>query len=716
MLQKLSSQALTFALTANDLTFSDTSELVNDKNLGWIGQAQAEKAAQFGLAMQQSGFNLIVLGEPGCGRTSLTLQAMRDYAAKQATPPDLLVLHNFATPEKPIVLYVSAGFGFALRSLIDAYIRNIAKALPSLLADPTSVASPEAALDKVVSETAKKSVEVYVTEQLAKIQQAASEKVVDAHLFDQYLTRVKQDILDNIEVFQAQANNDSDGVLENFLGRHRVNLMVDHRGLTGAPVIYDDDPSFSSLFGGMESVADSGDNAADFMRLRAGHLLKAHGGLLLLQLRDLNADQQSGNQILEKLQRFLRNGHIQIEEVSAGSSQGTTSHFSPSPLKTSVKVVLIATREEYYALQEEADDFARHFPIKVDFVDMLLADSASYHAYAQYISQQCVELDVPHCSVEAVIALLREMHRQIEDKRRLSTNFAELQKLLLESAAFAIARGAALVDKVDVEAALASRYARHQYAEQQLRDAILDGEVVVRTQGGAVGQINGLTHIDLGDVGFGSPVRISARCHAGNKGVINIDREVRMTGPNHDKGIFILKSWLSASFSTLAPLALEASIVFEQEYYGVEGDSASCAELFAVLSDLSGLPLSQGIAVTGALNQHGEVMPIGGINEKIEGYFRVCREIGLDGTQGVIVPERNLNHLVLDNEVITAIDQGLFHIYTINHVLEGISLLANLPAGSIDDSGYYAGDTVMGRVQRTLKSYSQIYKSNHHLS
>ncbi|MDZ4098519.1 MAG: S16 family serine protease, partial [Methylophilaceae bacterium] len=246
----------------------------------------------------------------------------------------------------------------------------------------------------------------------------------------------------------------------------------------------------------------------------------------------------------------------------------------------------------------------------------------------------------------------------------------------------------------------------------QLLRAIVDGDLMIRLQGQAVGQINGLTHIDLGDAGFGSPVRISARCFAGEDGVINIDREVEMTGPNHDKGLFILQSWLSASFATLTPLSLNASLVFEQEYHGVEGDSASCAELYALLSAISGLPLPQGIAVTGAMNQHGGVMAIGGVNEKIEGYFRVCQALGLDGTQGVLIPERNASHLLLNDEVIAAVQAGKFHIHTFQHVLEGAAYLTGLSAGEMDADGRYPADSVMGHVQATLERFRKIYDSN----
>jgi predicted ATP-dependent protease len=255
---------------------------------------------------------------------------------------------------------------------------------------------------------------------------------------------------------------------------------------------------------------------------------------------------------------------------------------------------------------------------------------------------------------------------------RISTQFAVLEKLMLESAAVAEMRNAQLVDIEDVKAAISRRYARHGYIEGHMRDSIVDNELMIAVQGEAIGQINGLTHIDLADASFGSPIRISANCYAGRRDVLTIDREVLMSGPTHDKGVMILQSWLHTNFAKLNPLNMTASLVFEQEYNGVDGDSASCAELFVLLSSLSKLPIKQGIAVTGALNQHGEVLPVGGLNEKIEGYFRVCKDIGLDGKQGVLIPGRNKRHLVLADEVIEAVANGQFHITTMNNVAEGI--------------------------------------------
>ena len=706
MLQTLSTRQLSLKIDAQSLGFADTSQLVinNLVNKPWIGQTGAEKAARFGLSLQQPGFNLLVLGEPGCGRTSLLLSAMQEAAAICLPAGDLAFLYNFEVPEKPLALPLPAGKGAVLRVALDHYIRQLAKVMPVLMAAPVptidssvTVTLPIAAIDQ------------FLDEQFALLDAAAGAKVV---LYTRYLSALRRDTLDNLELFQLNSNADADGVLESFLSRYRVNLLVDNRDARHAPVIYDDDPGFHSLFGGMESAADSAGNLPEFLRLHAGNLLRANGGMLMLHLRDILADQQNGSQILEKLHRFLRNGRVQIEESSGSSSHSSVSYLAPEALPVQVKVVVIATREEFYGLQNEAPELASFFRIKVDFVDSFAANRETYRDIASYVAERCEHFQLKHFTADAVSGLLRAMQRWVDDQARISANFAELQGLIIESAAIAQSHQAEMVDLADVEAALAAQQARHDYPEQQMRDAIVEGDLLIRVQGREIGQINGLTHTDFGDASFGAPVRISARCYAGDEGIISVDREVEMSGPNHDKGVFILQNWLSASFAPLTPLCLTASLVFEQEYHGVEGDSASCAELYVLLSALSGLPLPQGVAVTGAMNQHGEVMPVGGINEKIEGYFRICRQVGLDGAQGVLIPSRNRQHLMLNDEVIAAVEQGRFHIYAISDILEGIEHLTGLPAGSADEEGFYRTDSVMGRVQRTLETYRRACENN----
>ncbi len=697
MQNKLTPQQLTVNIDARQFPFSATSELSqaverNAHYQAWVTQAEAKKAAEFGLNIQHPGFNLLALGEPGAGRTTLMLSMMHEAAAKQPAASDLVALYQFDANGKPLFLKLPAGAGMQLKQAMDNFVRNFAKELPSLLEAKTQQNSIAP-------------IQAFIESQLAAAKASLS-AIEPEKIPHQYFASIQQDVLDTLEAWQNNPSADGEANLEplmseGFFGRYRVNVLVGHHVAENAAVIYDNDPSLQSLFGGIESASETS-NIPDFMRLRAGNLLRADGGALLLHLRDILADEQNGAYILEKLHRFLRNGTLQIEDLSSSTNQGSSLISAQAAIPVSVKMVLVATREDYYELLSITPDFFEYFPIKIEFADQVKANPESYAAYASFIAYKCQQHHCRHFTAEAVTGLLQAMHRLIEDQTRLSTKFGVLEKLLLESAATADMRGATLVEIQDVKSAIQRKYQRHSYIESHMRDSIVDKELIISVYGESIGQINGLTHIDLSEASFGSPVRISANCYAGSRGVLTIDREVSMSGPTHDKGVMILQSWLHSNFATLNPLNLTASLVFEQEYSGVDGDSASCAELFALLSSLAQVPIKQGIAVTGAMNQHGEVLPVGGLNEKIEGYFRVCKQIGLDGQQGVLIPERNLRHLVLSDEVIDAVGNGQFHIATMNTIADGIQHLTGQSLQQIN----YLAEQKLHDFKQTLEANS----------
>jgi len=539
--------------------------------------------------------------------------------------------------------------------------------------------------------------------ELQVIRNEMRRQIKDTLKLGTYLDQVHHEVLENLEVFQPAEDEEMRlAALVDVLSRFRVNVVVDNHGLEGAPVILEDNPLFRKLFGSIEYESDEDVLVTDFSRIRAGSLLKAHGGFLMLHLRDLLADEP----VWEKLRRFLRSGRVQIEEPGMMYAPIAAVSLQPEPIDVDVKIVLIASVEDYYAVQEGDPEFARRFRCKVDFAESFKATDNANRATAIFVAHTCHRLGVPHFSAAAVAALIEVTHREAEDQTRQSAIFGRSEALIAESGSLAHARGAQVVDAQDVHAALHAHMHRHNYPEERLQETILDGERLLEVHGARVAQLNGLTVVDLGDYEFGFPVRVTARTYAGDEGLLNIEREVKLSGPIHDKGVMILHSYLSALFAHIAPLALNAAVVFEQEYSGVEGDSASCAELYALLSSLSGLPLHQGIAVTGAVNQHGEMLPVGGINEKIEGYFRSCELLGLDGQQGVLIPSRNRRHLMLDARVVAAVQQGRFHIYTADLASDGMELLTGLPFGTLAPHDYPA-DTVLGQAQKTLQQYRQ---------
>src|SRR3569832_1726230 len=491
-----------------------------------------------------------------------------------------------------------------------------------------------------------------VERELQAIRAGLRKQIKDEAKLNAWLDALERDLYDNLELFNGDGEDEGrEEELHAVLARYRVNLVEDNGGLTGAPEIVEDNPLFRALFGSIEYQSENDVLVTDFSRIRAGSLLQAHGGFLMLHLRDVLADPL----VWEKLRRFLRSGRLQIEEPGVSFSPIAAVSLVPEAVDVEVKLVLIGSRDQYYELQEAAPEFTRHFRAKVDFADSFLASATTRRASAIFVAHVCREHGLPHFSAAAVARLLEESHREAGDQARESAIFARTEAMVMESAAICRARGPGQVPAADVEMALAAHAARHDYPEQRLREEIAEGDVLIDLTGERLGQVNGLTQIDLGDYRFGLPVRLSARDHDGEDGLLNIEREVELSGPLHDKGVFILQSYLAALFAHLAPLSLNASIAFEQQFHEVEGDSASCAELYALLSALSGLPLKQGIAVTGAGNQHGEVLPVGGINEKIEGWFAVCEAAGLDGSQGVLIPARNRRHLMLAPRVVEAV-------------------------------------------------------------
>jgi predicted ATP-dependent protease len=794
-IETLTPDQLRLQIDPASLGFVSTADL-QVPTLPWIGQERAEKAARFGLAMEQPDYNLFVLGEVGSGRASLLRQLTQAVAAERPVPPDLCYLHNFDAPDQPRALRMPAGQGRELRKLMVRFVRLVESEIPTRLESDDFKSASERIENVYKTEEAKayKELDAFADEhgfnlyresgrlvftlrgdkggaltenearalpkerraQVDQAEQALREEIArfldttrpllrtmneglaalrrqtvkplidhelqtiridlkkqikDAVKLGSYLDQVAHDVLEHVELFLPQDTDDADRqeALSQLLLGYRVNLVVDNAELAGAPVIVEDNPVYHSLFGRIEYQAEEDVMLTDFSRVRAGSLIRAHGGFLLLHLRDLVADPL----VWEKLRRFMRSGKVQIEEPSNMLMPMTAVSLQPQAVDVHTKIILIGSTEEYYALQEGDPEFARHFRAKVDFAESFSATQDTRAATALFVAQACRKLGLRHLSAAAVARVLEDAHRRVDDQTRQSAIFGHIEALVAESATVCEVRGGELVEAADVVSALEAHRMRHDHPEQRLRESITEGDRLIDVRGARVGQINGLTQIDLGDWRFGLPVRVTAHTHAGSKGLLNIEREVEMSGPIHDKGVLILHSYLTHLFAHLAPLALNASIVFEQEYNGVEGDSASCAELFAVLSALAGAPLSQGIAVTGALNQHGEVLPVGGINEKIEGWFRVCEAAGLDGNQGVLIPERNRRHLMLDQTVVDAVRQGRFHIHTAVHVADGLALLtaktSGLPKGD-PEAPAYPPESVLGQAEHSLRLYRRAWQ------
>lgn len=519
---------------------------------------------------------------------------------------------------------------------------------------------------------------------------------------DAFLDQALQALLENLPLF-SPGDEDEDirkGALSQVLSRLQINLVVDNHALAGAPVIEEDNPLFRPLFGSIEYGSDGETLVTDFSRIRSGSLLRAHGGFLLLHIRDLLADMPTW----EKLRRVVRSARLQIEEPGMLYAPIAAISLEPEAVDIQVKIVLVGTEQEYALVQSTDPEFARCFRCKVEFADTFIASEQTLQATAWLVARWCQRLELPHLQAGAVAVLLEESRRQAGHQRRQSARFAHLQALVGEAGFLSRARGAALVSAQDVNAALLAQQHRHNAPEQHWLETLQYGEELIEVQGQRVGQVNGLMVVELPDHRFGCPVRICAQTHAGEAGVLSIEREVELSGPLHDKAVLILGAFLNRLFAHLAPLALSGAVVMEQAYGAIEGDSSAAAECVALLSSLAGVPLHQSLALTGGLGVQGEMLPVGGINEKVEGFFRACQQLGFNGDQGVVVPARNCQHLMLSPEVVDAVHEGRFRVLAADTLAEAMQMLTGLPWG-MRQGPDFTPDSVMARAQTRLLAF-----------
>lgn len=484
---------------------------------------------------------------------------------------------------------------------------------------------------------------------------------------------------------------------------YRVNVLVTHEPGTGAPLVRDTHPTHPHLFGRVETRTELGVSVTDFTLIQPGALHRANGGYLVLDANDLL---QSGTSYAA-LKRALRNERARIESAADDFGLPLAARLEPQPIPLDLKVALVGPPDVYALLYELDPDFGRLFKVLAEFETEIELNSKNTMRYAQFIAARCADEDLRHFDRSAVARIVEEGVRLAGDRGKLSTRFGDVSDIVREAEYWARRRGGELVTEEDVWASIDERIRRSNRLESQIRDRMADGTVMIDAHGSAVGQVNGLTIVGVGSHEFGQPNRITSRVFAGRDGVISIDREAKLSGPIHDKGAMILAGFLNGTFGLDGPLSMSASIAFEQSYWGVEGDSASLAELLALLSALSDYPLDQGIAVTGSVNQHGDVQAVGGVTQKIEGFYDLCVRQGLTGEQGVLIPASNARNLTLRWDVTGAVDEGTFHIYTAAHVAEAVELLTGRSAGTPGTLGRFSSDTLFGAAQARLDQFAR---------
>jgi|UniRef100_A0A7C3Z2T1 lon-related putative ATP-dependent protease len=520
-----------------------------------------------------------------------------------------------------------------------------------------------------------------------------------------YLDEVEESILNNLSLFREKKEESGFPPTDPFLD-YRVNLLVDNAEEKGAPVIFETSPTYKNLFGVIERVWDArGQWRTDFTKIKAGSLVKADGGYLVLNALDTLIEPGVWN----TLKRTLRNRKVEIQNYDL-YSLFYYSALKPEPIDIDLKVIMIGDPILYSLLATYDEDFKKVFKVRADFDWQMPYSEKTVKEYIKVIKSIITKENLLPFDNTGVGEVINFSIRLAGRRNKLSARFNIIADILKEASYWAKKEGKEMVSSSQVKKAIDHRRFRSRLLEEKIQDMIDEGTLLIDTEGKVVGQINGLSIFDTGEYAFGRPTRITARTAVGTQGVIDIEREAELSGKIHSKGVLILSGYLRYKYAQEHPLIMSASICFEQSYSGVEGDSASSAELCCLLSALSGLPLRQDIAITGSVNQKGEIQPIGGVNEKIEGFFEVCQKRGLKGTEGVIIPERNVEDLMLREEVIDACAQGLFHIYAVKTIEEAIEILTGLPAGEKDEKGNYPEGSVNYLVAKRLKEYALKYK------
>ncbi|MBJ6726512.1 Lon protease family protein [Geomesophilobacter sediminis] len=521
-----------------------------------------------------------------------------------------------------------------------------------------------------------------------------------------YLESVQEDLLENLEDFKPQPPPPQiPGIKiphqEPSFERYEVNVLVQNSDDNGAPVIFETNPTYNNLFGRMESVMQMGGVATtSFMLIKPGALHRANGGYLVVDAREVLLNPFAW----ESLKRCIRNAEIKIEDVLEQYRFMTFVTLKPEPIPLQAKIIMIGSLWIYYLLYYLEPEYRKFFKVKADFDSRVPRTPEVLNDYALFVATHCRNENLLPFDAGAVAELLEFSSRVVEDQERLSSQLMDLSDLIREASYWAADAKVPLVTRDLVKKAISEKVYRSNMMEQRIQEFFDDGTILCDTTGAVVGQINGLSVITLGDHTFGRPSRVTTRVYLGRAGMVNIEREVKLSGPIHDKGVLILSGFLGGRFAQDKPLSFSASICFEQSYQGVEGDSASSTELYSLLSSLSGVPVKQGIAVTGSVNQHGDVQPIGGVNYKIEGFFAVCKAKGLTGEQGVIIPKLNERNLMLSDEVVQAVAEGKFHIWSVKHVDEGIELLTGMPAGVAGPDGAFPPGCINFLINERLKT------------
>ena len=515
-----------------------------------------------------------------------------------------------------------------------------------------------------------------------------------------YLDELTEDVLENLVLFRGDEDTKEESEPLS-LWRYDVNIVVDHADTKHVPVVFESHPDFHKLFGSQESISDpAGERQSTFMQLRAGSLLQASGGMggfLVLRAEDILSEEDSWN----GLKHALQDGFTEIRGAATPFAPGPS--LKPEPVEVSVKAIIMGNEQIYDYLYNVDEEFQKLFKVPAEFDSVMVRDEHATREYIGFIRMICRDENLRPVDHSGIAAIIEHGVRLSEFRDRLSTQFSKIADLIREGDYWAARQHNSTIGRAEIARALLERKFLYDLPESKIDEQILSGELLIAVSGAAIGRLNGLAVLDRGYYSFARPMLITARVAPGNNGIINIERESGLSGEIHDKGVYILDGFLQSTYARDFPLSVNASVAFEQSYVEVDGDSASSAEVYAILSAIGSIPLRQDIAVTGSVNQMGQIQPVGGISDKVEGYYEICRKIGVTGTQGVIIPKQNLPNLILNEDVQTAVRNGEFHIYAVETIDEGLEILTGRPAGTRDEGGAFPAESINGEVERRLR-------------
>lgn len=722
----LKAERLRQKLDASLLPFKNTNEI---KALAeFIGQERALSALFFGIGVKSSGYNLYAMGPSGIGKRSLISAVLNAKASKSPTPPDWCYVYNFNAPEKPIALQLPAGRGHTLQHDMQCFINELGSNILAifegdeyrarmnkiskhydnkrkLLAKNISGIDKSPRLYKKQHQREKKIqlkiIRLTVKPFIAKLKK----KYANIKPVTQYLSSVYKDIIHHIGDLVRQDEKNhllSFSVDHPALTRYTINLIVDNSKLKGAPIIFEDAPTYNNLICRIEHTTIDGSLTTNFSLIKAGSLLEANGGYLIIESRKIKKNAEAW----ETLKSALISGKITLKPNEEIIDVAKPISLQPTPIPLNIKIILIGNRHIYYDLCEHDADFVDLFKVPVDFDEQIPRNRKNIELYAQLISTIIKRHKLHAFQASAVAAIIDYSTRLADDAEKLSAHIRSIEDLVLESDYWAKKSKKKLITAADVKCAIAAQAHRMDRSRELYYEDIKRNFIIINSTGKSVGQVNCLSVRRVGDFLYGHPTRVTAIVRLGKGKFIDIQREIKMAGPMHSKAGLIISNFLVSKFNQYQPIALLASIAFEQIYCWTDGDSASVGELCALLSALSEVPIYQHLAITGSIDQYGKVQAIGGVNEKIEGFFDVCKSKGLAKNQGVIIPAINIKNLMLREDIVDAVKEKKFHIYPIETLDDAIALLMGYEAGNRNNKGEFPKNSIYRLIEERLKKYT----------